>query len=158
MPKNVPHSGRGFATTVVEILCALLLFLLVIMACGRKAPPVRPQPPLLPQVIGLKTTVEDDILELSWRVTATVPEREDIDSFYLHQAVTPFEESACANCPKKFKRIATIPLIPFTQLSSGAKQWRYRIPIDEKFRYSFKINILFSNGNLGPYSKVVELE
>ncbi|MGD9211091.1 MAG: hypothetical protein PVI90_09945 [Desulfobacteraceae bacterium] len=154
-----PHEGCGRGKKIPWRSCTLILLLLFICACGRKAPPILPQLSPLPQVIGFKSIVEDNLVEFSWRLGPKEAfSNQQIESFHLYQAILAADESDCVNCPKTFKPIAEIPLTPFQKLSDGSIQWRYRMSFDKEYRYFFKINISFSDGRLGPDSKVMELK
>lgn len=144
---------------IIRSIVLLLLLFLLPNGCGRKAPPVAPGVDPPPVIADLTGNVDNNILTLNWSIALkSLDAHPDIKGFYLYQTVTSSEEPACADCPKKFRRIARIPIFPKRDMPGERRQWTYQLPFASGSKpASFKVNIIFSS-YLGSDSNILEIE
>ena len=124
----------------------LILCLLMIgpWACGRKAPPVPPKRPPLPQPMELKAWREGDTVGLSWRPG----ERErGVVRYTVLRSQWPVEAPPCEGCPLVFQEVGSVEAAP----EVDAYTFTDRIQTD--LVYSYKIEPVGSAGDRGPASR-----
>lgn len=84
--------------------------MMVLPACGRKAPPLPPSSVEPPVVDGIEAIREGDKVHLSW----PVPDWEggpsnELAGFFVYRAVID-PKVDCAGCPARFTRVADVRL------------------------------------------------
>jgi len=128
-------------------LWATLIFCLLMVgpcACGRKAPPVPPKRPPLPQPMELIAWREGDTVGLSWRPGAR---DRGVVRYAVLRSQWPIEAPPCEGCPLVFQEVGSVEAAPETD----AYTFTDRIQTD--LVYSYKIEPRGSAGDRGPASR-----
>jgi hypothetical protein len=122
---------------------ALCLLMVGVWACGRKAPPVPPKRPPLPQPMEVNAWREGDTIGLSWR-----PGEHDrgVVRYAVLRSQWPVEAPPCESCPLVFQEVGSVDAAPETD----AYTFTDRIQTD--LVYSYKIEPIGSAGDRGPAS------
>jgi hypothetical protein len=118
------------------LIAAVLGILLFQTGCGKKGPPITPGRISLPAVSDLASVVEADTAVLEWSVPETKEKKDHaVAGFVIFEARNPVAESACGNCPVRFKPIAEVMAEP----GKSGKKMKYSARIEKGFRYFFKV-------------------
>ena len=130
---------------IIAILC------LFFMACGVKAPPV-PRGYVAPETVkDLRHALEDKSVALSW----TVPEPENgkgykVEGAIIYRLKNSLENAECKNCPLLFSEIKNLPV--------NKRNMIFREPLEQGFRYYYKVAIYDENEIKSGDSNIVRFE
>jgi hypothetical protein len=158
---TVPRTGDPKARRAILGLWlgAALLSAAMVIACGRKGPPVAPRQIPPPAVADLAGHLQEDHLVLTWSLAADAAQRDpEPAGFNLYRARRALSEAACDNCPKIFEASARIAFAPADTSVAGKLHWRYEVPLEKGFHYIFKLRTVLADGQEGPDSNLVELD
>ena len=147
------YRAGGVKNCRLFCVAMLTVFILLFPACGKKAPPVPPTFVAPPVVKGLKIVLEKNIVKLTW----PVPEWEGKDEnalagFYVYRSQIPLSEKPCEDCPVRFKKTADV------RIKSVKFDGLYAEPLEQGFRYSFKVSVYTDSGYEGETSEAVIVE
>ena len=149
-----PVLAKNTGSDVWPILVALLLLSSIsYFGCGVKSPPVPPtMPPVLP-VANLAYQVADQTISLTWRLSKPLaPKQAKNATFGLYRFRTILAEAPCDGCPLVFEKVASV-----AYADSDANRFSVDIPIENGYRYVFKVRIETDSG-VGPDSNPVRLD
>lgn len=144
-----------------NILTATLLITLLI-ACGKKGPPLPPESLVPQQVSGLVAQGKPEGLVLSW----DIPQKnndgstlDDLAGFKLYQKKSG---EGCNSCPSEFPIYADIDIEAPGHSANAIIQGNkiiFSLPeMEPELSYSFKVAPYNKSGYFGEFSKVVSLK
>ena len=133
----------------------LIAVIILLCGCGRKALPVPPGQKPPPTVNDLNSSIEGDVLRLTW----TVPEANkrivsNLDGFVVYRSKKMISESDCKKCPVLFKRIADIPI----EEKDVNKKMTYKETLAKDYRYIYKVTVYTNTGASGKDSNYIEFD
>ncbi len=133
----------------------LIAIIILLCGCGRKALPVPPGQKPPPTVNDLNSSIEGDVLRLTW----TVPEANkrivsNLDGFVVYRSKKMISESDCKKCPVLFKRIADIPI----EKKDVSKKITYKETLAKGYRYIYKVTVYTNTGASGKDSNYIEFD
>ena len=136
------------------LLAVLTVLMVVLPACGKKGPPV-PLSHIAPPVVEeLSLVREGNTAILHWPVPAW--EKNDKDAlagFYVYQSTVALPEADdCPDCPMKYEKIADI------RIQDAASAGVYEAPLENGFRYFFKVAAYTEKGYEGEKSAAAEVK
>ncbi|MBW2003427.1 MAG: hypothetical protein JRI72_02275 [Deltaproteobacteria bacterium] len=107
--RNRKKLYKSFTTHLILHFSILITFALLVLGCGKKAPPVPPREKKPPAVNDLSTSIDGDTLKLTW----TIPKEKgrimpDLSGFIVYRSKMLLPDSDCEVCPVPFKRVADI--------------------------------------------------
>ena len=135
----------------------LIIITIILCGCGRKALPVPPRHEPPPAVNDLSSSIEGDMLRLSW----TIPKANkriisNLSGFVVYRSKTMVSGSECKKCPLLFKRIADVPVDVINQKDSKKNIMTYNEALEKGYRYSYKVTTYTDSGITGGESKCIE--
>ncbi|MEA3280242.1 MAG: hypothetical protein U9Q38_06560 [Thermodesulfobacteriota bacterium] len=147
--------NKSFGRGQIAIFSILLCIAVFSLGCGRKAPPVPPRYEPPPTVNDLSSSIDKDMIELSW----TIPHKKgkiasDPDGFILYRSKTLLSEPVCKKCPVLFKRIADIPI----EEKDVNKKITYEETLEKGYRYIYKVTVYINTGASGKDSNYIEFD
>ena len=144
--------NKGFGRGLIAIFSILICIVVFSAACGRKAPPVPPCQARPPAVDDLSSSIDGDMLKLSW----TIPdEKVKIASgFIVYKSKTSLSESVCKKCPVLFKQIADIPI----EEKDINKKITYNETLEKGYRYIYKVTVYTNTEAVGKDSNYIEFD
>lgn len=86
-------------------LCLILLLTIMVMACGKKGPPVPPGIPDLPPVTGFVFDLQDDFVTLAWQ-RPSGKGASILKGYIVYRSKTAVGEEPCTGCPILFEKAA----------------------------------------------------
>lgn len=133
----------------------LIAIIILLCGCGRKALPVPPGQKPPPTVNDLNSSIQGDMLRLTW----TVPEANkrivsNLDGFVVYRSKKMISESDCKKCPVLFKRIADIPI----EEKDISKKITYKETLAKGYRYIYKVTVYTNTGASGKDSDYIEFD
>jgi hypothetical protein len=129
---------------VMAVLC-----LLVLIGCGRKAPPVPPLQSAPFQAAELNGRLEGDAAILTWQRPAV--ERE-LRGYAVMRAQSTAADPACAGCPLVFLEAGRIAAEP------GIEAFEFSEVVPEGFIHTYKVQPFGVSGARGQDSNRVTLD
>lgn len=140
----------------MDLRCRFRLFSMIILVsmgmilvgCGKKAPPIPPGrlPSIVP--VELKATLEGNEVYLTWRhITNEAQGRYDV----LRSLVNA-DKPACADCPIIFQKVGRVSVDAATQVVE------YKERVSPGYIYSYKVRSIGGAGDKGPASNVVVID
>lgn len=114
--------------------------------CGKKAPPVPPKRPPLPQVTALKGRLEGDTVYLNWR---SEPVDRGVRGYVVLRAQSSAASPPCPGCPLVFQKAGVVS----SEHADGA--FEFAEPVPEGFIYTYKVQPVGSSGDRGQDSNSV---
>lgn len=141
--------------TVIIMLAAVFLF----FGCGKKAPPVPPRQVPPPAVNDLASTVDGDLLELTWTYSMGEANKSaGVSGFIVYRSKRKLSEPECADCPVAFERVKDIP-VRVTDAENVIKGvMTYTEFLERGFRYRYKVTVYTHQGTAGSDSNIVDFE
>ena len=131
----------------------VILFFTFLPSCGKKGPPVPPKIKPLPIVEDLSKSIAGDLLTLAWSLpkqNGKIPK--NLTGFKILRARKPLTETACKDCPDKYRLVADIPL----QGRNSHNRLIYQENIEQGYKYKFKVKLYTDKGNESADSNVIE--
>jgi len=148
---------KNFNTHLILHFSILITFVLLVLGCGKKAPPVPPREKKPPAVNDLSTSIDGDTLKLTW----AIPKEKgriisDLSGFIVYRSKMLLSDSDCKVCPAPFKRVADIPIE-----AKGSKYMKkgnstYTETLEKGYRYVYKV-IVYRKGITSSDSNYVNL-
>jgi len=107
--RNRKKLYKNFDTYLILPFSILIIFVLLVLGCGKKAPPVPPRQAKPPTVNDLRASIDGGILKLTW----TIPKEKgriisDLSGFIVYRSKMLHPDSHGKNSPVLFKRVADI--------------------------------------------------
>jgi len=147
-----------FLKTGGKILPHILILLavgLLLVGCGKKAPPRPPDREAAPAAVGnLSKTIRGDTLSLTWGPVAK--KAAEPAGFYVYQSKVRLTDSDCRTCPVLFKRVA---VIPYREQGSGdatLHPFEYHETLESGYRYIYKVAAYSDSGLTGRDSNLID--
>jgi len=143
--RNRKKLYKNFDTHLILHFSILIIFFLLVLGCGKKAPPVPPHQTKPQTINGLRSTIDGGTLKLTWAIPK---EKRGIISgvsrFIVHRSKILHSGSKCKNSPVLFKRVTDILIEVST---SGYKKGVIACPesLKKAYRYIHKI-IVYGKG------------
>lgn len=135
----------------------LVVCMVVVPACGRKAPPMPLTAVDPPVVKNFQAQMEGVKLKLTWPVPEWKKSKDEkLAGFYVYGAMEKLSEDGCKNCPKLFERVADIPIT--SQFVGPGAGIAYEAPLEKGSRYYYKVSCYTDKGNEGALSKIVTID
>ena len=143
--RNRKKLYKNFNTHLILLFSILIIFVLLVLGCGKKAPPVPPRQAKPPTVNDLRASIDGGILKLTW----TIPKEKGriisyLSGFIVYRSKMLHSDSKRKNSPVLFKRVADILIEVST---SGFKKGVIACPesLEKVYRYIYKI-IVYGKG------------
>jgi hypothetical protein len=155
--RNPKKLYKNFDTHLILPFSILIIFVLLVLGCGKKAPPVPPRQAKPPAVNDLRASIDGDTLKLAW----TIPREKgtimpSLSGFIVYRSKMLLSDSDCKNCPVLFKRVADIP---YEVRASGYMKKgnsAYTATLEKGYRYIYKV-IVYRKGVTSNDSNYVDL-
>lgn len=117
--------------------------------CGKKAPPVPPKRPPLPQVTELKGHLQGDTVTLTWRAA---PAAAGIRGYVVLRAQVSASGPSCPGCPLVFQKAGVV------NSDQGTGELAFSEPVPAGFIYTYKVQPVGSSGDRGPSSNRIIID
>jgi hypothetical protein len=155
--RNRKKLYRNFDTHLILPFSILIIFVLLVLGCGKKAPPVPPRQKKPPAVNDLRASIDGDILKLTW----TIPREKgtimpSLSGFIVYRSKMLLSGSDCKNCPVPFKRVADIPIEAKDPEYMKKGNSTYTETVEKGYRYVYKV-IVYKKGVTSSDSNYVDL-
>lgn len=107
--RNRKKLYKNFDTHLILHFSIPIIFVLLVLGCGKKAPPVPPRQAKPPTVNDLRASIDGGTLKLTW----TIPKEKGgimpgVSHFIVDRSKMLHSDSNCKNSPVMFKRVADI--------------------------------------------------
>jgi len=107
--RNRKKSYKNFNTHLILRFSILIIFVLLVLGCGKKAPPVPPRQAKPPTVNDLRASIDGGTLKLPW----TIPRKKgtimsSLSGFIVYRSKMLRSGSNCKDSPVLFKRVVHI--------------------------------------------------
>ena len=138
--RNRKKLYKTFNTHLILQLSILSIFVLFVLGCGKKAPPVPPRQKKSHAVNDLHANIDGETLKLTW----TIPREKgeiisDLSGFMIYRSKMPHSDSDCKNCPVLFKRVADIPIEVRASGYMKKDTITYPKSLEKGYRYIYKV-------------------
>jgi hypothetical protein len=151
---KIPGDGFGnMGLRVVRLGVFGAALLLLAASCGKKAPPMAPQPRPLAAVTDLKGSLDQGHIRLTWTHS---PDNRYAKAYVVLRAQRELFQPECNDCPKVFQKVGTIPLSGSRRSEKHSLDFSQRLAAG--FRYTFSVRPIHSSGAQGPDSNPVVME
>jgi hypothetical protein len=155
--RNRKKLYRNFDTHLILPFSILIIFVLLVLGCGKKAPPVPPRQKKPPAVNDLRASIDGGILKLTW----TIPREKgtimpSLSGFIVYRSKMLLSGSDCKNCPVPFKRVADIPIEAKDPEYMKKGNSTYTETVEKGYRYVYKV-IVYKKGVTSSDSNYVDL-
>ena len=143
----------GFKNAHAVCIAMVTALLVLLPACGKKAPPI-PQTYVEPPVVEkIQTVLENSMAKIRWPVPEWEGKDENaLSGFYVYRSQIALSEKPCEDCPVLFKKAADI------RIKSNKSDASYSERLEKGFRYSFKVSVYTDSGYEGEKSDIVTVE
>lgn len=132
--------------------CGAALLLLA-TGCGKKAPPVAPQPRPLSAVTDLKGILNKRQFRLTW---THLPDNRYANAYVVLRAQRGAFQPACGDCPRVFQKAGAVH-IP-RAVRDIEQTLDFSQELAEGFSYTFSVRPVHDSGAQGPDSNLVVVE
>jgi hypothetical protein len=132
-------------------VCGAALLLLA-AGCGKKAPPVAPQPRPLSAVTDLKGILDQGHVRLVWTHR---PDNWYVKAYVVLRAQRGLSQPVCDDCPRVFQKVGTISLAK--PLRDQEQTLDFSQSLATGFSYTFSVRPIHGSGAQGPDSNLVVL-
>jgi len=129
-------------------LVSLLLtsFVLIIIGCGKKGPPIASRYEIPSSATDLKGEIQGDTLTLTW----TVPEKSSgLTGYIVYRSKTSVSEPECKTCPVLYERVMDIPILEQDPEDMASKVMTHSEVLEMGYRYIYKVNPYMEGGLIG---------
>lgn len=127
--------------------------LLSVAGCGKKAPPVAPQPRPFSAVTDLKGVLDQGHVRLVWTHR---PDNWYAKAYVVLRAQRGVSQPECHDCPRVFQKVGTIPLPG--PLRDKEQLLDFSQSLAAGFFYTFSVRPIHGSGAQGPDSNFVVVE
>ncbi len=155
MPPSAAQVYRteAFKTGHLVLIAILIGCIILISACGKKAPPIPSTSVAPPTVAGLEITLNDDMMTLQWPVPDWDKKDENaLAGFYVYRSRSALSEPECEGCPLTFQKTADI------RIENHPSRERYEERLEKGFRYTYKVSAYTESGYEGESSEIARVD
>lgn len=128
----------------------LALATVLVIACGKKAPPVAPRSLPLVGVGDLQGQLSQSTVRLTWNHAV---ENSRAVGYVVLRAQSSLSKPECPDCPMVFQKVETISLS--RSLRKKAHAMEFYQDVADGFRYTYNVRPYQSSGAQGPDSNYV---
>jgi len=155
--RNRKKLYKNFDTHLILPFSILIIFVLLVLGCGKKAPPVPPRQAKPPTVNDLRASIDGGILKLSW----TIPREKgtimpSLSGFIIYRSKMLLLDTDCEVCPVPFKRVADILIEAKGPEYMKKGNNTYTETLKKGYRYIYKV-IVYRKGVTSSDSNYVDL-
>jgi hypothetical protein len=155
--RNRKKLYKNFNIHLILPFSILIIFVLLVLGCGKKAPPVPPRQAKPPTVNDLHASIDESILKLTW----TIPKEKgriisDLSGFIVYRSKMLLLDTDCEVCPVPFKRVADIPIEAKGPEYMKKGNSTYTETLEKGYRYIYKV-IVYRKGVTSSDSNYVDL-
>ena len=137
---------------ITQSLIVMALAAVLVIACGKKAPPVAPRSQPLVGVTDLRGRLSQSTVRLTWNHTA---ENSHAVGYIVLRAQSSLSKPDCPDCPMVFQKEETISLRRSLRKKPHALEFYQDVA--DGFRYTYNVRPYQSSGAQGPDSNLVVL-
>ena len=138
--------------TVILVLLCVLLFS---AGCGRKTPPVPPDPPALPMIVSVLLETQNERVGISWELSEKDRRLyENVAGFFVYRADVSLLRADDRLYPDNFRQIASVP---FRDNEAIPGRWYFIDSPPPGMAYYYKIRGFLRSGETGPDSETVSV-
>ena len=155
--RNRKKLYKNFNAHLILHFSILIIFVLLVLGCGKKAPPVPPRQAKPPTINDLRASIDGGTLKLTWaipREKGTIIS--DLSGFIVYRSKMLLSGSDCKNCPVPFKRVADIPYEVSASGYMKKGNSTYTETLEKGYRYIYKV-IVYRKGVTSRDSNYVDL-
>ena len=150
--QSVRRLGNGLVLPFSILVSVAFLF----FGCGRKGPPVSPSQVQPPVINDLTSSIEGDLLQLTWAKPGDDKKRPAaLSGFIVHRSKESVSEPECKDCPILFQRVADIPIQAESSADLEKGVTVYTETLGKGFRYTYKVTVYTDTGVHGRDSNIV---
>ncbi len=129
------------------------------IGCGQKGPPRPPHRPLPPTVKDLSYVVDNQIVELSWKVPGADDRSASPPAGYkVFRSKLSAEESNCEKCPMHFNEVGDIPIPVKRSDESKPEKLSFTEGLEPGYRYIYKVVVYDEDGISSKDSNTVKFD
>lgn len=121
--------------------------LLVITACGRKAPPVPPRFDGLTPPTGVTARLQGETLILAWS-DPPLSEASLVTGYRIYLSTLDDGDESCEGCPVRFEKVG----------DAGPAERRFRLAVSPGTRYTLEVRATAEGGYVSDPSKPVAVD
>ena len=142
---------KSLQTLAVYPLLAMLM--IGTAACGKKGPPVAPQPPQIPVVENLGVARDDSVLILSWSLAEEGKQGDAAAAgFFVYRAKTPIAAD-CPECPHRYEKIGRVAR---HEGRVSTETWQFRDRPEPGYVYRYQVRCYNRSGARGEAGNTVK--
>ncbi len=138
------------AKIIAPAVWVLVLAAMLVIGCGKKAPPVAPRHAPLIQVTDLHGGLNKGTVRLTWHHS---PENAHAVGYIVLRAQSALIRPECPGCPLVFQKVDTITMRGSQRKKKHALEFYQDVV--EGFRYTYSVRPYQSSGAQGPDSNLV---
>jgi hypothetical protein len=155
--RNRKKLYKNFNTHLILPFSILIIFVFLVLGCGKKATPVPPRQAKPPAVNDLRASIDESILKLTW----TIPKEKgriisDLSGFIVYRSKMLLLDTDCEVCPVPFKRVADIPIEAKGPEYMKKGNSTYTETLEKGYKYIYKV-IVYRKGVTSSDSNYVDL-
>jgi hypothetical protein len=155
--RNRKRFYNNLNTHFIVRFSIFIIFLLLVLGCGKKAPPVPPRQAKPPTVNDLRASIDESILKLTW----AIPKEKGriisgLSRFIVYRSKILLLDTDCEVCAVPFKRVADIPIEVKGPEHMKKGNSTYTETLEKGYRYIYKV-IVYRKGVTSSDSNYVDL-
>jgi hypothetical protein len=135
---------------ITPAVWAPMLAVILIIGCGKKAPPVAPRRLPLTQVRDLQGDLRQGTVRLTWNHT---PDNAGAKGYIVLRAQSSLSQPDCPECPMVFQKVETISMRRSMRKKQHAMEFYQDVA--QGFQYTYSVRPYQSSGAQGPDSNLV---
>jgi predicted small lipoprotein YifL len=140
---------RQMKKTIKNVfLLSLVLtsFVLIIIGCGKKGPPITPKYKVPSSTTDLRGEIQGETLTLTW----TVPKKSSgLTGFIVYRSKTSVSEPECETCPVLYERVMDVPILEKDLEHMDSRIMSHSEVLESGYRYIYKVNPYMEGGLIG---------
>ena len=154
MKKSIANPNIAAGIILAAIIWTIPL--LILLGCGKKAPPRPPRGNRPPNVLDLAYSISGNTIKLSWTIPKTSAKaKSPAIGFIIYRAQQSDIDSDCPDCPIRFLRIGDV-LVTSTAPGQPEVPVVWTQTIEPGYRYLYKIKAYDDDGIRSSDSNMVD--